>query len=230
VTMRRVAAAGTVIVATVVASACGSGDRGADSAAASAPADTAGASVDARGDTSNTDRTTPPAAGQGTSASGSRPGSAPAGSRPGGPSGAASVRPAANADTLRGVIRVVGSAADEQVVVRPNVGSPAVTLLGKQSAVLGRLSGVDVWLSGKREGERRMTVDRFLVHSVDGVPAMDGTLVARDGGLAIVTTADHAEHPIVNPPAALRSHLGARVWITGSLESGAVTFGVISDR
>jgi hypothetical protein len=124
----------------------------------------------------------------------------------------------------------VGSAIDEHVVVRPNVGGTAVTLLGSQSSVLGRLSGVDVWLSGRRESERRMTVERFLVHSVDGVPAMDGTLVARDGGFAIVTTADHAEHPIVNPPAALRSHVGARVWITGSLESGAVTFGVISDR
>jgi len=224
--MRRVAAAGTVIVSTVLASTCGSGSRGADSAAASAPPDSAGASADAGGDTSNT----PPVAGLGTSASGSRPGGTPAGGRPGGPSNAASVRPAANADTLRGVIRVIGSAADEQVVVRPNVGGAAVTLLGSQSAVLGRLSGVDVWLSGRREGERRMTVDRFLVHSVDGVPAMDGTLVARDGGFAIVTTADHAEHPIVNPPAALRSHVGARVWITGSLESGAVTFGVISDR
>jgi len=225
--MRCVAAAGTVIVATVIASGCGSGSRGADSAAAAAPADTAGASADARGDTSNTDRTTPPAAGQGTSASGSRPGGTPAG---GGPSTATSVRPPVGADTLRGIIRVVGSAIDEHVVVRPNVGGTAVTLLGSQSSVLGRLSGVDVWLSGRRESERRMTVERFLVHSVDGVPAMDGTLVARDGGFAIVTTADHAEHPIVNPPAALRSHVGARVWITGSLESGAVTFGVISDR
>ena len=228
--MRRVAAAGTVIVATALASGCGSGSRGADSAATSAPADTAGASADASGDTSNTDRTTAPAAGHGTSARGSRPGGTPAGGRPGGPSKATSVRPAAGADTLRGIIRVVGSSVDEQVVVRPNVGGAAVTLLGSQSSVLGRLSGVDVWLSGRREGERRMTVEQSLVQSVDGVPAMDGTLVARDGGLAIVTTADHAEHPIVNPPAALRSHVGARVWITGSLESGAVTFGVISDR
>jgi hypothetical protein len=228
--MRRVAAAGTIIVATVVASGCGSGSRGGDSAAASAPADTAGASVDARGDTSNTDRTTPPTAGQGTSAGASRPGSTPAGGRPGGPSNATSVRPAAGADTLRGIIRVVGSSADEQVVVRPNAGGVAVTLLGSQSPVLGRLSGVDVWLSGRREGERRMTVDHFLVRSVSGVPAIDGTLIARDGGFAIVTTADHAEHPIVNPPAALRSHVGGRVWITGPLETGAVTFGVISDR
>ena len=228
--MRCVAAAGTVIVATVIASGCGSGSRGADSAAASAAADTAGARADASGDTSNTDRTASSGAGQGTSASGSRPGGTPAGGRPGGPSTVTSVRPAAGADTLRGIVRVVGSAADEQVIVRPDVGGSAVTLLGSQSAVLGRLSGVDVWLSGRREGERRMTVDRFLVHSVDGVPAMDGKLIARDGGMAIVTTADHAEHPIVNPPAALRSHVGARVWITGTLETGAVTFGVISDR
>ena len=141
-----------------------------------------------------------------------------------------SVRPAAGTDTVRGIIRVVGSEVDEQVVVRPSGGGAPVTLVGSQTSVLGQLSGVDVWISGNREGARRMTVDRFLVRSVDGVPAIDGTLTARDGGYAIVTTADHAEHPIVNPPAALRSHVGARVWLTGSLETGAVTFGVISGR
>ena len=141
-----------------------------------------------------------------------------------------SVRPAAGTDTVRGTISVVGSAVDEQVIVRPSGGGAPVTLLGSQSALLGRLSGVDAWISGKRDGGRRMTVDRFLVRSVDGVPAIDGTLIARDGGYAIVTTADHAEHPIVNPPPALRSHVGARVWVTGALETGAITFGVINDH
>jgi hypothetical protein len=141
-----------------------------------------------------------------------------------------SVRPPAGTDTIRGTIRVVGSAVDEQVVVRPSGGGAAVTLLGSQSAALGRLSGVDAWVSGKREGARRMTVDRFLVRSVDGVPAIDGTLIARDGGYAIVTTADHAEHPIVNPPAALRSHAGARIWITGDPQATIASFGVIDEH
>ena len=141
-----------------------------------------------------------------------------------------SVRPAAGEDTLRGVIRVVGSAIDEQVVLKPNVGGPVVTLRGSQSDVLGRLSGTDVSVSGKRTGARSMNVDRFLVRSVDGVPAIDGTLVARDGGYAIVTTADHAEHPIVDPPAALRSHVGARVWITGNPQATIASFGVIDEH
>jgi hypothetical protein len=153
-----------------------------------------------------------------------------AGMPPARPSNAMSVRPAPGADTLRGVVRVVGAAIDARPVLRPNGGGPQVTLLGVQAAILSRLSGTDVWVSGKRDGARGIDVDRFLVRSVSGVPAMDGTLIARDGGFAIVTTADHTEHPIVNPPAALRSHVGARVWVTGPLETGAVTFGVISDR
>jgi hypothetical protein len=134
------------------------------------------------------------------------------------------------ADTLRGIVRAVGAGIDARPMLRPNGGGLQVTLLGNQAAALERLSGADVWVSGKRSGTRSINVDRFLVRSVDGVPAIDGTLIARDGGYAIVTTADHAEHPIVSPPAALRSHVGARVWITGALETGAVTFGVISDR
>ena len=146
------------------------------------------------------------------------------------PSNALSVRPAPGADTLRGVVRVVGADIDARPVLRPNGGGPQVALLGVQAATLTRLSGTDVWISGKRNGTRGIDVAHFLVRSVSGVPAIDGTLIARDGGFAIVTTADHAEHPIVDPPAALRSHVGARVWITGPLETGAVTFGVISDR
>jgi hypothetical protein len=146
------------------------------------------------------------------------------------PSKGMPIRPAPGPDTLRGVVRVVGADIDARPVLRPNGGGPQVALLGAHAATLSRLSGTDVWVSGKRNGTRGIDVGRFLVRSVSGVPAIDGTLIARDGGFAIMTTADHAEHPIVNPPAALRSHVGARVWITGPLETGAVTFGVISDR
>jgi hypothetical protein len=146
------------------------------------------------------------------------------------PSNALSIRPAPGADTLRGIIRVIGGSIDASPMLRPNGGGPQVPLLGDQAAALGRLSGTDVWVSGKRDGTRGLHVDRFLVRSVDGVPAIDGTVIDRDGGVAIVTTADHAEHPIVNPPSALRARVGARVWVTGALETGAVTFGVISER
>lgn len=149
--------------------------------------------------------------------------------RPSGPGNALGIKQAQGADTLRGIVRVVGSAADEQVIVRPDAGGPMITLLGDQTTMLGRLSGVEIWVSGVRNSARSLTVDRFLVRAVDGIPAMDGKLVSRDGGVAIVTTADHAEHPIVNPPSALRARVGSRVWLKGTLETGAVTFGVIGD-
>lgn len=146
------------------------------------------------------------------------------------PSNAMAIRPTPGADTLRGIIRVIGAGIDASPMLRPNGGGPQVALLGDHTATLSRLSGTDVWVSGKRSGTRGLDVDRFLVRSANGVPAIDGTLIARDGGYAIVTTSDHAEHPIVNPSAALRTHVGARVWITGALETGSVTFGVISER
>lgn len=140
------------------------------------------------------------------------------------------VQAAAGADTLRGVVAVVGSAVDEHVVVRPNGSGPAVNVLGPQAPALGRLSGAEVWIAGTPAPMRGFNVTRFLVRSVDGVAAIDGTLARRGAGYVIVTTASGAERSVAKPPAALITHVGARVWITGSLDTGALAFGVISER
>lgn len=206
--VRRLAAAGS-IAAVLAAGAAGCAGKAArvDSASTTtAESDTSDSSSMSSGDTMPT-----------------------AGIPPARPPSALSVRPAPGADTLRGVVRVIGADLDARPMLRPNGGGPQVALLGASAATLSRLSGTDVWVSGKRNGARGIDVNRFLVRSVSGFPAIDGTLIARDGGFAIVTTSDHAEHPIVNPPTALRSHVGARVWITGPLETGAVTFGIISE-
>jgi len=136
-----------------------------------------------------------------------------------------------DADTVRGIAAVVGTSMDSRVIVKPRVGGPSVTLAGELAADIGRVSGADVWVSGVRTGETRaqMTVRRFAVRSVDGAPALDGTLQDRTGDLVLVTS-DGREHVVANAPEALRRQVGARVWITGSLSTGAVTFGVIRPR
>lgn len=222
---RRVACFGLGVLGAVSASACGRAPGRADSATSAAVGDSSRARVSVGADSSSIApapvTTTSPARSPASSAK-------PAGHSvipPGAP-----VQPAAAADTLRGVVAVVGSAVDEHVVVRPNGGGPAVTALGPQGATLGRLSGAEVWIAGTPAPMRGFHVTRFLVRSVDGAPAIDGTLARRGAGYVIVTTASGAERPVAKPPAALVTHVGARVWITGSLDSGALAFGVISER
>lgn len=100
-------------------------------------------------------------------------------------------------------------------------------ITGDLSATIGKLSGTEVWASGTRDASGSLAATEFVVRAVDGVPAIDGTLVARDGGKLAIVTRDHTEHPITNPPPALAARVGQRVWITGPLETGAVTFGVV---
>ena len=171
-------------------------------------------------------------------------GSAPAGgARPGGRAsqgaarGARRVDTAAGADTVVadtavGIIAVVGSAPLVQIVLRP-AGAASIALTGRPTEALRRLAGVEVWVSGTpgppvprpRPG-RTIEVRDFRVRSVDGERATDGRLEA-DGGSLVLVTHDGRRHPLIDPPAALRSQVGARVWVAGPLDRPVTTFGVI---
>ena len=222
---RRIAGLGLSASAAAVAFACGRAPGHSDTATSVAAGDSTRARVSVGADSSSmasapvavTPQRRVPASSATPAGRDAAPPSAP-------------VQQSAGRDTLRGVVAVVGSEVDEHVVVRPDGGGPAVTVLGAHAAAIGRLSGADVWIAGAPGPMRGFTVTRFLVRSVDGVAAIDGTLARRGAGYAIVTTASGAERRIAKPPAALLTHVGARVWITGSLETGAVTFGVISER
>ncbi len=221
----RVGAIGLGALVALSAPACGRAPGRADSATSIAGGDSSRAGIAVGGDSLSMApapvATTPPA---GVPASSAKPSAHPVTS-PGAPGQAA-----AAADTLRGIVAVVGSAVDEHVVVRPNGGGPAVTVLGREAPALGRLSGAEVWIAGTPAPMRGFTASRFLVRSVDGAAAIDGTLARRSSGYVIVTTAGGAERSLAKPPAALVTHVGARVWITGSLDTGALAFGVISER
>lgn len=133
---------------------------------------------------------------------------------------------AAHEDTLRGTPAVVGTDRFNQVTLRPAGGGKAVVLAGAQARMVGRASGADVWVAGTRRSDGQLEVSRFEVRAVDGVPAMDGTL-EESAGQYYLATADGRRHLVNNVPAALRTHVGERVWMTGTLEKGPVTFGVL---
>lgn len=133
------------------------------------------------------------------------------------------------ADTARGIVAVVGTSFDSKVVIKSPTGGRSVTLIGPLAQSIGRLSGADVWVNGTRDENGQINASRFQVRTVDGIAALDGTLITHNDRLVLVTR-DGKQHPIDNPPPALRDHIGARVWVAGPLDKGPVTFGVIEER
>jgi hypothetical protein len=133
--------------------------------------------------------------------------------------------PAAEADTARGIAAVVGAVPITQVVLRPP-GGRSITLTGPLAREIGVASGADVWVSGRRIDARTFEVASYAVRSVDGVTAITGTLVA-DGDRLVLVADDGRRHPIARPPAPLRAHVGARVWITGDLGTTINAYGVL---
>jgi hypothetical protein len=224
-----------VLLTTVVCVACargGSEDR----------SDTVGLAADSGQPTAGGDTATPtpavsdpgtklPAPVGGTSTAPSKaPPRRPSGTRPSGtpPPTPTVSPPAAGSDTARGIVAVVGAVPITEVVLRPATGRP-ITLTGPLAREIGVASGADVWVRGRRVDSRTIDVASYAVRSVDGVTAITGTLAA-DGDRLVLVTDDGRRHLIARPPAPLRQHVGARVWITGDLATTINAYGVLRPR
>lgn len=157
-----------------------------------------------------------------------RPAAGGTGGPPAPPPSPSGAPPTAGSDTARGRVAVVGSTPITQVVLRPTAGR-SITLIGPLADEIGSASGADVWVRGRRTGERSFEVASYAVRSVDGVPAVTGSLVA-DGSRLVLVSDDGRRHVIANPPASLREHVGARVWVSGDLATGITAYGVLRRR
>lgn len=73
-------------------------------------------------------------------------------------------------------------------------------------------------------GELR--VRDFTVLSADGQAAVDGVLEHEGSGVYLRTASGRVL--LGNPPSDFHGLIGARVWLTGSLERGPNTFGIIT--
>ena len=73
-----------------------------------------------------------------------------------------------------------------------------------------------------------MMVERFTVISAGELLATDGTLSER-GRDRVLTTAEGVAHVLVRPSPVLRAHVGARVWVAGSLSEDPGTDGSSSE-
>jgi len=129
-------------------------------------------------------------------------------------------------DTLRGRVAIVGSEPGTWVVLQPEGGRRAVTLLGDRP-LLDRLSGLEATVWGTADASGMVRVDRFEVRASGGIPATDGVLERRGAGWVLVTH-DGRAHPIPVLPEDLRHKAGARVWIAGPLGQPQ-SFGIIAE-
>ena len=126
------------------------------------------------------------------------------------------------ADTLRGIVTVVGSDPGTWLVLRP-AGARGVSLTGAEA--LRSVSGAEVWVRG-RAIDQHFEVDRFLVRAVSGRPVNDG-VVTRSGAGVVVELTEGGRVEIPDAPPQLASLAGSRVWITTPVPGSAVSFGVI---
>jgi hypothetical protein len=135
---------------------------------------------------------------------------------------------ASGSDTARGRIAVVGSTPITQVVLRPATGQ-SITLTGALASEIRLASGADVWVRGRRVNERTFDVASYAVRTVDGVPAVTGTLTTDGDRLVLIDDAGR-RHVVASPPSSLREHVGARVWISGDLSTGLSAYGLLRRR
>jgi hypothetical protein len=144
-----------------------------------------------------------------------------------------SCRPVRNAstetspDSLTGIVSITGTSFEQQLMLRSGDSSVRLSATSPDSAALSRMGGIEVIVAGKRAGDS-LRIARFTALRVAGSPVVDGVL-REDGGRLVLET-HQGKLPLGNPPSALRSMIGARVWIGGPLDSGPNIYGVIAPR
>jgi hypothetical protein len=155
--------------------------------------------------------------------------------------GASAVAAAATStatDTARGIVRRVGAEPLSRLTLASpddsNVG--LIALSGAQMSELAAAEGLEVMVRGERTNERAFDVapggavvfrvQQFVVRAVDGVEARDGVLVEMNGH-PFLETAPGVREPIVGLPTALKSQIGARIFLVGPRGSTPQAFGVL---
>ncbi len=129
-------------------------------------------------------------------------------------------------DSVRGIVTFVGAEPARQVVLRADGNN--IALSGMATTGLNRLVGTEVMVRGVKITPRDIVVSDYIVRASNGVPAFDGTL--EDGGTLRLTDGSGRKR-LSSMPSALRSMVGARVWVAikdGS--TAADSYGIIGRR
>ena len=129
-------------------------------------------------------------------------------------------------DSIRGVVTMLGAEPARQVVLR--VDGNNIALSGMATSGLARLAGTEIVVRGVKITPRDIVVSDYVVRASEGVPAWDGTL---DEGGSLRLTDGSGLKRLPSVPNALRSMVGARVWVAYREGSAtAESYGVIGKR
>ncbi len=128
-------------------------------------------------------------------------------------------------DSTLGTVSIVGTSFDKRVVVSTATPQRRLTVTGPLAVLIGRVAGAEVAVRGPVAAQE-IEARSFTVRTVDGKPAIDGTLRTEGGALYIVT-ATGTKTRIATPPPPLMGRDGARVWITGDPASAVASWGFI---
>ena len=131
----------------------------------------------------------------------------------------------APADSLIGIVSVTGTSFEQRIVLHTGKSTRALTLWREDSAAIAQLGGTEVVVHGDG-ASAAFAVRWFVVRSVDGAPVVDGVLDRREGHLVLHTMTGVVT--LGNPPIALDSLEGSRVWIGGPLATGPNVYGIIT--
>ncbi len=130
------------------------------------------------------------------------------------------------ADTIRGIVTLIGTEPARQVVLRS--GGNTVALSGMATTGIHRLSGNEIVVRGLKVTPRDIVVSDYIVRAADGVPAVDGIL---EDGATLRLTDGSGRKQLPSVPAALRGMEGTRVWLAfreGRAQADA--YGIIPRR
>jgi len=128
-------------------------------------------------------------------------------------------------DSLAGVVSVTGTSYEQHLVLRIGAGTRELAASPDDSSALVRLGGAEISVYGKA-GVDRFAVAAFTLKAVNGEVVVDGVLL-RDGTRLVLRTRT-ARLALGNPPAALDSLIGERIWLGGPIDTGPNVYGVIS--
>ncbi len=118
------------------------------------------------------------------------------------------------ADTVRGVVTVIGSSSVPQVVLVTDNGNKQIALSGMATTGLSKLAGSEIVVRGFLVSPRDVVVSDFIVRAVNKIPAYDGVLEEREGGWALTLTDGSGKKRLPVVPPTLRSYPGMRVWVS----------------
>jgi hypothetical protein len=131
----------------------------------------------------------------------------------------------ASGSVLHGVVSITGTSFEQQIVLQaPNRNTRLLPTSAADSAALVRLGGVEIAARGALDGSA-LRVSSFTALSVDRKPVVDG--IVRVDGNAVALETSNGRVTLGNPPNALRQMNGARVWVSGPVDKGPNSYGVI---